>query len=453
MNYKKKARLSKFIHDFRREVDYKQLTFAIIVIILAYSLVVILNCIVPDNQIFKYPLISAVSTIASALVIFFVWELYSKKSFTKEIINLTDLNDNIVNSGIDQYYSNFRTDIDWNGLLTDQKELTLCITYGASFYKTQEEILKNHVQRGGKITIVVPDYRNPRILNSLAYRFSTNVKDVKNRIVEAIMNFSKLNANIYLFNGTYQSSYYKIGDEFAIMSFFSHSSGHSVPALLLGKNGNLYKYVTQEIADIISQSKKFEKIEDVKSRYRERILFIDTETGGTDPSKHSLLSIGLVVWDVNSSVVNTKEIFIKHDKYLCTEEAIKINNFNQANHELKAISFENAFRTIEEFCVKNFPKDYKIILAGHNVQFDINFLKEFFRQNNKEYDSLFSHRCIDTFSIIQHLQFADKLDTDITNSDEAFRHFGIEVETRHDALSDIIATVKLFEKLIEVAKS
>ena len=28
-----------------------------------------------------------------------------------------------------------------------------------------------------------------------------------------------------------------------------------------------------------------------------RLLFIDTETGGLDPEKHSLLSVGFVVWD------------------------------------------------------------------------------------------------------------------------------------------------------------
>ena len=28
-----------------------------------------------------------------------------------------------------------------------------------------------------------------------------------------------------------------------------------------------------------------------------RLLFIDTETGGLNPEKHSLLSVGFVVWD------------------------------------------------------------------------------------------------------------------------------------------------------------
>ncbi len=29
----------------------------------------------------------------------------------------------------------------------------------------------------------------------------------------------------------------------------------------------------------------------------DKLLFIDTETGGLDPDKHSLLSIAMVVWE------------------------------------------------------------------------------------------------------------------------------------------------------------
>ena len=46
-----------------------------------------------------------------------------------------------------------------------------------------------------------------------------------------------------------------------------------------------------------------------------RILFIDTETGGINPNKHSLLSIGLVVWDQDNGIIYENEFYIKSEKY------------------------------------------------------------------------------------------------------------------------------------------
>lgn len=40
-----------------------------------------------------------------------------------------------------------------------------------------------------------------------------------------------------------------------------------------------------------------------------RYVFIDTETGGTIPQKHSLLQIGLVIWDYNDGHKLQKTIF------------------------------------------------------------------------------------------------------------------------------------------------
>ena len=63
-----------------------------------------------------------------------------------------------------------------------------------------------------------------------------------------------------------------------------------------------------------------------------RYVFIDTETGGTIPQKHSLLQIGLVIWDYNDGIIAKKQFFIKHKRYFVTKEAKKINKFNREEH-------------------------------------------------------------------------------------------------------------------------
>lgn len=46
-----------------------------------------------------------------------------------------------------------------------------------------------------------------------------------------------------------------------------------------------------------------------------RLLFIDTETGGLDPHKHSLLTIGVVVWDEKLGELYSDEYAVFSDTY------------------------------------------------------------------------------------------------------------------------------------------
>lgn len=188
----------------------------------------------------------------------------------------------------------------------------------------------------------------------------------------------------------------------------------------------------------------------MKNRFKEKLLFIDTETGGVIPEKHSLLSIGLVVWDIDKGILDKKEIFVKHKDYAVTKGAQRVNKFNLEEHETKAIDPIMVIDEIDEFCLRNFPQDHKIIVAGHNIIFDINFIRFFLSQYNRSFENMFSHRSIDTASILQFLQISQKIDVAITSSTEGFKYFGIKVDNRHSALSDSIATAELFSKMIEL---
>jgi DNA polymerase III subunit epsilon len=179
----------------------------------------------------------------------------------------------------------------------------------------------------------------------------------------------------------------------------------------------------------------------------DRLLFIDTETGGLDPGKHSLLSLALVVWE-NMEIIDSQEILI-NDGILCvTKEALSINKIDLEKHKHSAKSSSQAIEEIISFIGKHFPRQRKITLAGHNVHFDVSFIRHFFSANNKDFSEFFSHRIIDTSSILYYLYLAGKIKQKAISSDEAFKLFDIEVEGRHTALGDAIATAKLFTKLL-----
>ncbi|MBV1756501.1 MAG: 3'-5' exonuclease [Dethiosulfatibacter sp.] len=186
----------------------------------------------------------------------------------------------------------------------------------------------------------------------------------------------------------------------------------------------------------------------MKNKTTNRLLFIDTETGGVDPAKHSLFSIGLVAWDKGIGLVDSIELFIKNDEYVYTKEAQKINKFNITEHEKKAIPPKLVIEKITNFCRLHFPDGYLIPLAGHNTQFDTNFLKVLLSSNGRSFNTIFSHRILDTYSIIQYLIYAGKISEDVSSSSKAFQYFNINIDNRHSALEDSLATVKLFESLL-----
>jgi DNA polymerase-3 subunit epsilon len=184
---------------------------------------------------------------------------------------------------------------------------------------------------------------------------------------------------------------------------------------------------------------------------QDRLLFIDTETGGLNPYEHSLLSLAMVVWE-DMEIIDSQELLINDGILSVTEEALSINKIDIEKHKQSAISSSQAIEKIFLFISKHFPRKRKITLAGHNVHFDANFLRFFFSRNDKNFSEFFSHRIIDTSSILYYLYLAGHIKQRAISSDEAFDLFGIKVEGRHTAIGDAIATAKLFSRLLNLIK-
>jgi DNA polymerase III alpha subunit (gram-positive type) len=181
----------------------------------------------------------------------------------------------------------------------------------------------------------------------------------------------------------------------------------------------------------------------------DKILFLDTETGGIDPATSSLLSIGLVIWQ-EGTIIDSCEILINDGKLNVTTEALEINGISIAKHKKVANTSIVAVKKIDAFLTSHFPDKEKITLAGHNINFDINFLRYFLVTSGYNFNARFSHRYIDTASILYYLYLSGKLDSKVISSQEAFDFFKISVTSRHSALGDAIATAQLFNALLRL---
>ena len=183
-----------------------------------------------------------------------------------------------------------------------------------------------------------------------------------------------------------------------------------------------------------------------------KLLFVDTETGGLDPSSYSLLSIAFVVW-ADCKIEDYFQVFLDDGNLRVNEAAIAINKFDLNEHKKRAVDPKTCMSAMNVFFDRHFEKTESITLVGHNVNFDINFLKSFYGSVQLKFSDRFSHRSIDTSSILSYLYFSGIINVRAVSSEAAFDLFNIRVDQRHSALGDAIATCHLFNSLISLGKS
>lgn len=185
-----------------------------------------------------------------------------------------------------------------------------------------------------------------------------------------------------------------------------------------------------------------------------KLLIIDTETGGLSAAKYSILSLGAVIWQ-DRSIIDEIEIFVKEPAVLTDPEALRVTGFDLSVLSKRGKTPEHAVSEFGAFLSRSFgdPKDReKIPVAGHNVGFDLAFCERLYRLGGSSIAGMFSHRVLDTASILAFLVLAGKLPTVCQSSDGAFEYFEIKfaAKERHTALADARATATLLSSLLQM---
>lgn len=175
------------------------------------------------------------------------------------------------------------------------------------------------------------------------------------------------------------------------------------------------------------------------------LAILDLETSGVNPNKHSVLEIGLVPLDDN---IQPFHAYIKSKDIVWSEYAKEnFKKFSSAWEEKSALP-EDVVRNLSLYLRENFPNT-KVTLIGHNIGFDISFLKKLAFDANLEEIPGISHRAIDTHTLLYILSSQGKIPDSALTSDGAFNYFGVTPPSklRHTALGDALATKKLFIKI------
>lgn len=202
---------------------------------------------------------------------------------------------------------------------------------------------------------------------------------------------------------------------------------------------------------------------------------MDTETGGRDSSKVSLLSASFQIADLTElrkkelrTSKGTLDLYLKPDDgyYVVEAGALAVNKIDLVSHETVAQPYsvgksillrfleshskwEEPPRSKDEFYqVTKSKKRIKFVALGWNVEYDINMLK-----NNlltkEEFDTYFGYSSFDVKTVAMQNKALGLLPEDLYLSlPSVAEHFGIDTSNSHNAIEDCRITLRVLECLV-----
>jgi len=183
---------------------------------------------------------------------------------------------------------------------------------------------------------------------------------------------------------------------------------------------------------------------------KNKYLVIDTETGGLDSTRHSILSIAGVLWDPSVGVKPIFDLLIKEDNIIAEPQALKVNKVNLDVVRDMGLSPKEAVKEIRKSLNKHIGSDRrKVQIVAHNAPFDIGFTKRLYGLANEKYGDDFMNKSLDTCSILQFLIMVEKAQGFRATADVLFENANVTIpeELRHTAMGDALATAKSIHKI------
>ncbi len=175
------------------------------------------------------------------------------------------------------------------------------------------------------------------------------------------------------------------------------------------------------------------------------ITMLDLETTGLDPEKNEILEIAVVRIDLDTLQILDTYVTKTKPEHLETAHprALEVNGYNEKDW-LSAISTKQALQDI-------YPKLYRCVPGGHNVDFDLRFLNAAYRKYGLPSPE-FSDVHLDTQEIAKLLK-KQKRYTGISVSLSAVAaYYGYTQPTPHRAYDDVMACIHILRKIHTVQK-
>lgn len=193
-----------------------------------------------------------------------------------------------------------------------------------------------------------------------------------------------------------------------------------------------------------------------------KYIAFDTETTGLDANVNNLLTATFIVLDSELIELDRLNISLKSESYTINAKAMEVNKIDIVKHQNNSKDLIDTKAQLINFLKKN-KTNFYLTPVGHNIQFDIQFIKKLL---GNEYNNYFSYNSVDTIVIANFLKMCGKLpDRQPVSLSKLSEYYGLggsapqrragdkEVlndQAFHTSEYDTEMTVKLLKKFVEL---
>ncbi len=178
-----------------------------------------------------------------------------------------------------------------------------------------------------------------------------------------------------------------------------------------------------------------------------KTVCFDCETGGLQPFKSALCSVTLKV--VGEDKIKT--IYVKPQKNKeYHPRALEVNGLTKEYLEQHGVSEPEAIEQVKQFLKE--AAGYRPIALAHNIIFDAQFMNALFARNGQGlFMDLMHYHPVDTMILMKVLKYTGFIKLSHVNLGACYRYFFNEdFQNAHTSEGDVLATEKLYEKILEL---
>lgn len=190
---------------------------------------------------------------------------------------------------------------------------------------------------------------------------------------------------------------------------------------------------------------------------KQRLVFIDLETGGLDPKRHPIIQLAAVAVDEQWEVLEAFEAKVKFDTHRANAHSLRKNHYHPGIWATEAREAKIVARNFAEFLRRHATspalsaqgKSYQVAqLVAHNAAFDGPFISTWFDKLDLYLPARRQVLC--TLQLANwYFALVDVKPPANFQLATLCAYFGIpfHAAAAHEALADVIATVQLFRVL------
>jgi len=186
---------------------------------------------------------------------------------------------------------------------------------------------------------------------------------------------------------------------------------------------------------------------------------MDSETGGLNPKQADILTLFMSVVDEDFKIIEELDLKLKPNDRLPIADpgALAVNKIDINKHlaDPNTITYAEARTKILAFAKKYLKKRGRysnLIPLGQNVMFDLGFIWEHIIEKDS-WENFFSYNIEDTKTASLFLKRCGWLPSDVGTLKSLVDYFGISKREAHEARGDVLMTLDVYQKMIELMKS